>query len=137
MEQVHLYSPQALHIARVAFTAFFTILFVQSGGDKIFNFRENLSWLVGHFKNTLFGAIVPVLFVILALTEVSAGLVSAYGLLMLIVHKSSTIAFYGAALSVLSLLMLFMGQRIAKDYGGASGLVAYFIASIFALMLLA
>jgi hypothetical protein len=38
-----------------------------------------------------------------------------------------TLALFGVALSVLALLMLFFGQRMAKDYAGAAGLVPYFV----------
>jgi len=33
-------------------------------------------------------------------------------------------------------VMLFFGQRIAKDYAGASGLVSYFIVAVVGLLLL-
>ncbi len=137
MDQYINHAPQAIRIAQIAFSSFFAVLFIQSGLDKMTNFQENLSWLVGHFSKTFLSALVPILFILLTLSEISAGLVSAYGIVELIIHKSSTVAYYGAALSVLSLLFLFFGQRIAKDYGGASGLVSYFIASVFALILMA
>jgi uncharacterized membrane protein YraQ (UPF0718 family) len=42
----------------------------------------------------------------------------------------------GVAFGALSLVFLFFGQRIAKDYTGAGGLVSYFIAAIIGLLLL-
>jgi hypothetical protein len=38
--------------------------------------------------------------------------------------------FYAAVCSAVSLLMLFFGQRMAKDYAGAAALVPYFIVII-------
>jgi hypothetical protein len=137
MDQIVSHAPQAIRIAQIAFACFFSVLFLQSGLDKLMNFRENLSWLVNHFSKTFLSAVVPVLFILLTLCELSAGVVSGYGIIELIIHKSSTVAYYGAALSVLALLFLFFGQRIAKDYGGASGIVSYFIASVLALILMA
>ena len=137
MEQIYINAPQALSLARIAFACFFAILFLQSGFDKVFNFKETLSWLVGHFANTFLSALVPIMFILLTLCEVLAGVISAYGIVELIVHKSSTVAYYGAAFSIVSLLFLFFGQRIANDYNGAGGLVSYFVASIFGLLILA
>jgi len=137
MEQLFTNSSFALLTVRVGFAFFFAVLFLQSGLDKVFNFRENLSWLVNHFSKTLLSDIVPIVFTLITLLEVMAGLVSAYGIVELLIHDNSKIAFYGAILSMLSLLALFSGQRIAKDYSGASGLVGYFLASIFAILVLA
>jgi len=137
MEQLFTNSSFALLTVRVGFAFFFAVLFLQSGLDKVFNFRENLSWLVSHFSKTLLSDTVPIVFTIITLLEVMAGLVSAYGIVELLIHGNSEIAFYGAILSMLSLLALFSGQRIAKDYAGASGLVGYFLASIFAILVLA
>ena len=44
------------------------------------------------------------------------------------------VALWGAALSGLSFLALFFGQRMAKDYAGAAGLVPYFLVSLVALL---
>jgi len=46
------------------------------------------------------------------------------------------IAFYGAILSCISLLMLLFGQRMAKDYAGAMTIAVYFIPAIFLVFLL-
>jgi putative oxidoreductase len=137
MDHVFIDSPFALLAARAGLTVFFAVLFIQSGFDKVFNFRENLSWLVSHFKKTFLSDIVPIVFILITLTEVSAGLLSAYGVVELLIHDNSRIAMYGAVLSMISLVSLFFGQRIAKDYSGASGLVGYFLASVIAILVLA
>jgi hypothetical protein len=46
------------------------------------------------------------------------------------------LALWGAQLSALNLVMLFFGQRIAKDYAGAAALVPYFLLSIGSILLL-
>jgi diacylglycerol kinase len=48
-----------------------------------------------------------------------------------------SIAFYGAVVSALSILALFFGQRMAKDYAGAAVLVPYFLLCLVAIYLLA
>jgi hypothetical protein len=66
-----------------------------------------------------------------------AGLLSSYGIILLIISNNAQIAHWGAVISSLSILMLFLGQRIAKDYAGAGNLVGYFIASVVAILLTA
>lgn len=123
-------------LARIGVAAFFSILFLQSGFDKVSNFRENLSSIASIFRETFLSALAPFLFIILTISEVLAGLFSAYGVVEIIIHNNPQIALYGALLSMASLLFLFFGQRIAKDYGGASGITSYFIVSIIAIYVL-
>ena len=134
---MHSFPPMALHLARLATATFFAILFIQSGFDKLLNFKENLSWLVGHFKETFLSGLVPAMFILVTFTEVAAGLCSGYGVVEMLIHHRHGIAFMGAAFSALSLLFLFFGQRIAKDYTGAVGLVPYFIVAILTILILA
>jgi hypothetical protein len=136
MELQNFSNPTALLVLRIGLSAFFTILFIQSGFDKLFNFRENMSYIVSHFSKTSISGLAPLLFVLLTISESLAGLVSAYGIVELIIHDNAKVALLGAMLSMLSLLFVFFGQRIAKDYGGASGLAGYFLVSIAALVLL-
>jgi len=68
--------------------------------------------------------------------EVAAGLVSALGLLTLLFTGNRSIAALGAVLSITAMLMLFFGQRMAKDYTGAAALIPYFILASSALCLM-
>jgi hypothetical protein len=47
------------------------------------------------------------------------------------------LAFYGATVAAISILALFFGQRMAKEYAGAAVLVPYFLVSLIAIYLLA
>ena len=129
-----LYSQQT---AQIVCSAFFAILFLQSGLDKLFNYQDNLSWLTGHFSNSILKGIVPFMLIALTFTEMLAGVLSTYGIIVLMLNNNPQIAHWGAVLSALSILMLFLGQRIAKDYAGAGNLVNYFIASVIAILLTA
>ena len=123
--------------AQIACSAFFAILFLQSGLDKLFNYKDNLSWLTGHFSNSILKGIVPFMLITITFTEICAGVLSTYGIIVLMLNNNPQIAHWGALLSSLSILMLFLGQRIAKDYAGAGNLVNYFIASVIAILLTA
>ena len=123
--------------AQIVCSAFFAILFLQSGLDKLLNYKDNLSWLTGHFSKSILNGIVPFMLITLTLTEMCSGLLSAYGIIVLMINNNPQMAHLGAVLSSLSILMLFLGQRVAKDYAGAGNLVSYFIASVIAILLTA
>ncbi|MGB5361231.1 DoxX family protein [Eudoraea sp.] len=115
---------------------FLIITFLQSGIDKIIDWKGNLGWLKGHFKDTPLKNLVPLLLATILLMEVIAGALCALGLYQLIFIGEGTFAFYGAILSCIALLMLLFGQRVAKDYDGARTIAIYFIPAIFLVYLL-
>lgn len=116
--------------------AILAILFLQSGLDKVFDWKGNLGWLQGHFAKSMLKSVVPILLFIITIFEIAAGLVSAIGLILLFTSGDTTFAMLGAQLAALSIVMLFFGQRIAKDYAGAATLVPYFILAIFGILIL-
>jgi apolipoprotein N-acyltransferase len=120
----------AIFVLQTLISAFFAILFLQSGIDKVIDRRGNLDWLTGHFAKSPLAGTVPLLLGLITLMELAAGALSAVGCLLLLFRHDSTVAFYGAILSGLSLLALFFGQRMAKDYPGAASLVPYFLVVI-------
>jgi len=122
--------------AEIVLISFLVITFLQSGLDKVFDWNGNLSWLKSHFEKSPLKGVVPALFFILTVTELSAGILSVFGLVQLIRGGGDDPAFWGAALSCLSLLMLLFGQRVAKDYDGARTIAIYFIPAVFLLYLL-
>src|ERR1700758_1005555 len=93
-------------------SVFLAILFLQSGIDKIVDRPGNLEWLKGHFAKSPLARMVPLLFSILTLLEVSAGILSGIGFVALIFSHNSTIAFYGAVISAVAVTALFFGQRM-------------------------
>jgi hypothetical protein len=127
----------AVYLTQIFGSAFLAILFLQSGIDKIINYRGNLEWLKGHFAKSPLDPVVPVLLAAITLLEVAAGALSSIGCLILIVSRETTLAFYGAVMSALALIALFFGQRMAKDYAGAAVLVPYFLLVLVAIYLLA
>jgi len=116
--------------------ALFAVLFLQSGIDKVVDWKGNLLWLVGHFEKSFLSGAVPLMLGLITLMELSAGLVCAYGVVELLVFDQQTFARMGVAISLVSFLMLFTGQRIAKDYPGAAVLANYFLLGIVTLFFL-
>ena len=129
--------PEATHLMQIFASAFLAILFLQSGIDKVLDRRGNFEWLKGHFAKSPLAGIVPALLICITILEVAAGVLSAVGCVLVILARDSTVAFYGAAISAVAVLALFVGQRIAKDYAGAAVLVPYFLLMLVAMYLLA
>src|SRR6266446_179353 len=136
MPNVH--TPEgATYILQALVTAFLAILFLQSGIDKIADRRGNLEWLKGHFAKSPLAETVPALLTAITILEVTAGVLSALGCVLLLLLRDSTVAFCGAVISAAAIIALFFGQRVAKDYAGAAVLVPYFLLALFAIYLLA
>jgi hypothetical protein len=117
-------------------SAFLAILFLQSGTDKIVDRQGNLQWLSGHFSKSPLVGMVPLLFLVLTIIEVAAGVLSGVGFVLLVVSHEAWIAFYGAVISAIAVICLFFGQRMAKEYAGAAVLVPYFLLTLVAIYLL-
>ena len=117
----------SLDLVRLAVAAWLGILFLQSGIDKIVDRRGNVEWLTGHFAKSPLASQVLMMLSVVTAVELAAGALSALGVPWLLITGSRVPAALGALLSVTALLMLFFGQRLAKDYAGAAALVPYFI----------
>ena len=127
----------ATYLLTILTSAFLAILFLQSGIDKVVDRRGNLEWLKGHFAKSPLAGIVPLLVTVITVLEIATGALSALGCVLIILTRDSTVAFYGAVLAAVSILALFFGQRMAKDYAGAAVLVPYFLVTLIAIYLLA
>ena len=129
-------SAMAMLVMRVLAALFLGVLFLQSGLDKVTDRKGNLAWLGGHFAKSPLARVVPLLLTTITILEIAAGALSAVGAVALVVAHTAAVAFWGAALSGLSILCLFFGQRMAKDYAGAAGLAPYFLVALAAVGLL-
>ena len=127
----------AIFIMQILVSPFLAILFLQSGVDKVVDRRGNLEWLKGHFAKSPLAGIVPLLVTVITILEIATGALSALGCVLIILMRDSTVAFYGAVIAAISILALFFGQRMAKDYAGAAVLVPYFLVTLIAIYLLA
>ena len=134
---LNLHTPAGgLFLLQILSALFLAILFLQSGIDKVVDRRGNLEWLTGHFAKSPLASMVPLLVTVITLLELAAGGLSAAGCVFLVLRHDSTLAFCGAVVSAFSLVALFFGQRMAKDYAGAATLVPYFLLSCAAIYLL-
>ncbi len=103
------------------------ILFIQSGLDKVFDWKGNLEWLTGHFSKTFLRGTVPPMLATITLMELATGVLSGVGIIYFLIANSLDLIFYASVLGAASIVALFFGQRVAKDYAGAAVLIPYFI----------
>lgn len=128
MEGIAILAP--VMFLKLACLAFLSILFLQSGLDKVFNYKGNLDYFKSHFAKSPLKNTVGLMMPAITLLEVAAGVLSAAGLVMLLLNGDTQPGLLGAQVSVLSIIALFFGQRVAQDYAGASTLVGYFLVAV-------
>lgn len=116
--------------------AFLIVTFLQSGIDKIIDWKGNLDFISTHFQNSPLKNMVPLLLGVILVMEVIAGVLMSIGVFQLATSGTKTMAFYGLALAAKTLIFLLVGQRLAKDYAGAMTLAVYFIIVVFGLHVL-
>ncbi|MEM6894369.1 MAG: DoxX family protein [Bacteroidota bacterium] len=126
----------AITISQILLLLFLAIVFLQSGIDKIVDWKGNLGWLKSHFSKTFFAGQVSLLLFSILILECVSGALATIGVIMIVLGKVSTIPLYAASLSAVSLLCLLLGQRLAKDYEGAKTIVIYLMPTLFLLYLL-
>ncbi|RFS17502.1 DoxX family protein [Emticicia sp. C21] len=124
-----------LKLIQVAVSLFAGVLFLQSGFDKVIDFSGNKSYIQSVFAKTFLSSVSTVLFIVITILEVSAGIISFLGGIYYFVEGQADYAILGLELATLAILSLFTGQRIAKDYAGAASLVSYFLLMVFGLYL--
>lgn len=123
-----------LVLCQILIAIFILIVFIQSGLDKIFDRKGNLEYFQAHFKDSIFKKIYPSLLTIITLFELVGGGMLVYGIYFSFTERTTLWIFYGFVHLAITLIFLFLGQRIAKDYLGAADLVPYFILIILGIM---
>ena len=124
------------HPTEILILLFLIVTFMQSGIDKITDWKGNIQFIKSHFKNSPLKNNVPLLLAIILIIELLAGIFMIMGVYEIYTSGQKEIAFLGVALSAMALIFLLVGQRLAKDYAGAMTLAVYFIIAIFGIFLL-
>ena len=124
------------HSAEILVLLFLIITFLQSAIDKITDWKGNVDFITGHFKNSPLKNMVPLLLLNVLIFEIGAGILMLIGVYFILAEGDGTVAKVGLEFTAITLLMLLIGQRLAKDYAGAMSLAVYFILTIFGIYLL-
>lgn len=118
------------NVASILSLAFLALTFLQSGYEKIFYWKDNVTWLKEHFAKTPLKNQVPLALLHLLILELISGILSVVGAIQLLTNSGRDYGFYAGIFSCISLLMMLFGQRLAKDYDGARTIVIYFIPAV-------
>jgi len=123
-----------MELCQILIAIFIFIAFIQSGLDKIIDRNGNLEFLKVHFSLSLLIKIIPLMLSVLTILELTGSFMLAYGVYYAFAMRSTIWIFYGFVVIGITLIILFAGQRIAKDYLGAADLVPYFILIMLGIM---
>lgn len=117
-------------IAQVLAASFLAVLFLQSGLDKVLDWKGNKEYIGGYLAKTPLGRFPAFALFQITVLEVLAGVFSAAGAVSVFLTRNSALALAGATFAGMSIVGLFLGQRLAKDYAAAAGMVPYAIFAI-------
>lgn len=111
---------------------FLAVLFLQSGLDKVLDRQGNVAYFVEATARGPLRRWAKASLNLVTLLEVLAGCTSAAGTLVWFAEGKNPMLALGALLSAGTLLCLFAGQRLSRDYRGAAALVPYFLLALVA-----
>ena len=115
--------------------AFFFIVFIQSGVDKIFDYMGNLSFLNDLLKIYFSPPLIAFALILVTIFELISGILCLIGIVDFIFNKSNLIGLIGLIVGSLALLILLFGQRVSKNYDGAKTITIYFILAMIGIAL--
>ena len=122
-----------LDIIRMLISTFLAAIYLQSSIDKIIDRQGNLDFMAEHFADTPLAGSFHYGLAVVAVTELLAGILSAAGVIYLLLGWGAVPGIVGALFAGISSCILMAGQRLAKDYVGAAALVPYFLIAIIGL----
>ena len=122
-----------LDIIRMLISAFLATIYLQSSIDKIVDRQGNLEFMAEHFAGTVLAGSFRYGLAVVTVTELLAGVLSAAGVVWLLLGWDAVPGMVGALFAGVSSCILMAGQRLAKDYVGATALVPYFLVAIIGL----
>ena len=123
-----------MELCQIFIAIFLFIAFFQSGLDKVIDRKGNLDFLKAHFSDSPLIKIIPIMLLILTFLEIIGSVMLGYGVYYALVNRSTLWIFYGFVVIAITIIILFAGQRITKDYLGAADLVPYFILIMLGIM---
>ena len=114
-------------IAFLLALAFFLIVFIQSGLDKVFDYKGNLSFLNDLLKIYFSPPLIAFALILVTILELTSGILCLIGIIDFIFNSSIFIGLLGLIIGSIALLVLLFGQRVSKNYDGAKTIAIYFI----------
>jgi len=125
-----------LNLPIIAVLAFNAIVFLQSGIDKIVNWKGNLDFITQTLSKVFSNQLIKVALFTVTVLETLGGLFSTLGIFLNIFNYDYLLyAQIGLSLCTSALLVLLIGQRISQNYEGAKTIAVYFVTSLIGLIL--
>ena len=115
---------------------FMSIVFIQSGLDKILNWKGNLEFTSSTLSSKIPSFLVVFALLVVLILETFGGFASIGGIIELVCCKDQFLwAQIGITSCSTALLVLLLGQRISQNYVDAKTIVIYFIVALIGLTL--
>jgi len=120
------------NVASILVLVFLAVTFIQSGYEKVMDWKGNVEFLKEHFAKTSLRKHTNLALLHILVFELISGILCIVGCIQLLINSERTFGLYGGIFSCITLIMLLFGQRLAKDYDGARTIVIYFIPAVMA-----
>lgn len=130
IDTVTKFAPQLL------FLTFLLITFSTSAIDKLTDWNGNIAYFNDHFSKTFLKDRSKLMLGFLTLMEVIASILVILGIVQICFYGNTELGLWAAIISAKTLLLLLLGQRIAKDYVGAMTIAVYFGIALYGIFLL-
>jgi uncharacterized membrane protein YphA (DoxX/SURF4 family) len=117
-------------VAFLLVLVFFLIVFIQSGLDKILDYKGNLNFLKDLLKIYFSPTLIELALISVTILELTSGILCLIGIINFVFNDSNFIGLLGLIIGSIALLVLLFGQRVSKNYDGAKTIAIYFILAI-------
>ena len=114
-------------VAFLLVLVFFLIVFIQSGLDKIFDYKGNLNFLKDLLKIYFSPTLIELALISVTILELTSGILCLIGIINFVFNDSNFVGLIGLIVGSIALLVLLFGQRVSKNYDGAKTIAIYFI----------
>ena len=130
-------SPLQLELFHTLGLLIFAIVWLQSGISKLIDFKGELAYFNQQFKSTWgIKYIVKESLLLITVLEVGSGLIQIAAIFSLWANQNLILSYWAGLASLFTLFTLITGQRMAKDYAGAQGIMVYISAALIFLFIL-
>ena len=95
---------------------FFSIVFIQSGLDKLFDKKGNISFLIELLGKAFKRSLILLAFYVVTVLEILSGLLCFVGVIEILFKGTSKAGLIGMILGSTALLVLLFGQNFCVEY---------------------
>ena len=124
------------NLAALLILLFLTVTFAISLIEKLADWKATVAYISETFHATFVKSFIKPLITILMMLEFLTLFFLLVGMYQLYFSNENQSALLGCTFSAISIIYMLIGQRIAKDYPGATSLTVYFILSVFGVFIL-